>query len=474
MGSGATPSEPESERRTPVEGPSRSSDTPAVPSTSSADVPTSSQPREASAPNLNLPERTSSLRSSPSLPPNTSETPDQHPARDNSPTHRRRDSEARRAPELTQSPSSSQRRPSGPPRNFSDILLPRWQPDSEATFCPICRTQFSFFVRKHHCRKCGRVVCNACSPHRITIPHQYIVRPPGQGRTSQPYSNPLMGDDGLPYVSGGERVRLCNPCVPDPNTTPPLSVTSPTQRSPRPHYRSQSNLGSGFGGFPSGARSGLFFQSPVHESCPRGRSITMNAPAQPSSRPQFASTRNQILAGTPPAYYTASSSSQYPPGSRTRYRSLRDPAGASASTQRPLPPTPQIAEEDECPVCHRELPSRTLPNFESLRESHISGCIAAHSTYGGGTASTPNLGEEEGPSTRPPAPARRTGLFPYVATEKDCVDSAECTICLEEFEVGAAMARLECLCRFHHRCISAWFVNHPGRCPVHQHDSYGY
>lgn len=294
MGSGATPSEPESERRTPVEGPSRSSDTPAVPSTSSADVPTSSQPREASAPNLNLPERTSSLRSSPSLPPNTSETPDQHPARDNSPTHRRRDSEARRAPELTQSPSSSQRRPSGPPRNFSDILLPRWQPDSEATFCPICRTQFSFFVRKHHCRfvvystqrprpllttakcrKCGRVVCNACSPHRITIPHQYIVRPPGQGRTSQPYSNPLMGDDGLPYVSGGERVRLCNPCVPDPNTTPPLSVTSPTQRSPRPHYRSQSNLGSGFGGFPSGARSGLFFQSPVHESCPRGRSITM-------------------------------------------------------------------------------------------------------------------------------------------------------------------------------------------------------
>lgn len=29
---------------------------------------------------------------------------------------------------------------------------PRWQPDAEVTYCPICRTQFNFFIRKHHCR----------------------------------------------------------------------------------------------------------------------------------------------------------------------------------------------------------------------------------------------------------------------------------------------------------------------------------
>lgn len=34
----------------------------------------------------------------------------------------------------------------------SDFMLPRWQPDAEVTYCPICQTQFSFFVRKHHCR----------------------------------------------------------------------------------------------------------------------------------------------------------------------------------------------------------------------------------------------------------------------------------------------------------------------------------
>lgn len=33
-----------------------------------------------------------------------------------------------------------------------DFTLPRWQPDAEVTYCPICQTQFSIFVRKHHCR----------------------------------------------------------------------------------------------------------------------------------------------------------------------------------------------------------------------------------------------------------------------------------------------------------------------------------
>lgn len=138
------------------------------------------------------------------------------------------------------------RRPSQP-RAAPEFALPRWQPDAEVTLCPICRTQFSIFARKHHCRKCGRVVCASCSPHRITIPYQYIVRPPGEalGILRGIWGEELeaAGVD-ISQLGGGERVRLCNPCVPDPNTTPPQVLNSPgiplfAGRSP--HQRSQSS-----------------------------------------------------------------------------------------------------------------------------------------------------------------------------------------------------------------------------------------
>ncbi|KAM0332178.1 hypothetical protein ACHAQA_002453 [Verticillium albo-atrum] len=197
-----------------------------------------------------------------------------------------------------------------------------------------------------------------------------------------------------------------------------------------------------------------------------------------AARGTYYSTQSRILAGTPPTYFPASTSaSAYPGAVQSRHRSMLDVGSSSSSSaqNRALPPPPPVlAEEDECPICHRELPPRNLPNFEALREAHITVCITSHSTYlsGGGGASSET--PQDSVAGTPPLAARRTGMFPYVATEKDCVDSAECTICLEEFVTGVHMARLECLCRFHRSCISAWFINHPGRCPVHQHDSYGY
>jgi hypothetical protein len=176
---------------------------------------------------------------------------------------------------------------------------------------------------------------------------------------------------------------------------------------------------------------------------------------------------------------------------------------------RPLPQAPQIREEDECPICHHELPLKSLANAETLRSEHIISCIErATSRISSGT-STPTPGPPIPSTTRPPlaitqlsaqssssrasasstsvAPPplistaligppqpRRTGVFPYIATEKDCQDDAECQICLEEYEPGLEMGRLECFCRFHLSCIRKWFEKHPGRCPMHQHDEYGY
>ncbi|CAM9842929.1 unnamed protein product, partial [Choristocarpus tenellus] len=33
--------------------------------------------------------------------------------------------------------------------------------------CSVCRSEFSMVKRRHHCRFCGRVVCDDCSNNRI-------------------------------------------------------------------------------------------------------------------------------------------------------------------------------------------------------------------------------------------------------------------------------------------------------------------
>ncbi|KAI0186013.1 FYVE zinc finger-domain-containing protein [Xylaria flabelliformis] len=351
------------------------------------------------------------------------------------------------------------------------ITLPTWQPDTEVTHCPICGVRFSMFLRRHHCRKCGRVVCDGCSPHRITIPHPYIVRPPGDPGPALQLSYPGVerGIADFSSIGGGERVRLCNPCVPDPNTAPPQP-----QQTSRPII---------VDGRASRTR-------PSNE--PFGGS---SADARPTGHAQeyfpffpYSSTSGQFPQPNAAAYYSqssvphrrVSSAHIYPPHI-THFGRLHGSSSSGfvpsfSGLNRPLPrtptPEPEIPEEDVCPVCHRELPSRSLSNCEALREAHINNCITSHSNYRGDQAVSAITTGNHG--TPPPRTTRRTRMFPYVATEKDCVGDVECTICLEEFKVGDLMARLECFCRFHRSCIDSWFVNRPGRCPVHQHDSFGY
>ena len=45
-----------------------------------------------------------------------------------------------------------------------------WTADERVTQCFQCRTDFSFLVRKHHCRVCGRIFCSDCSKFRIQVP----------------------------------------------------------------------------------------------------------------------------------------------------------------------------------------------------------------------------------------------------------------------------------------------------------------
>ncbi|KAL2065007.1 hypothetical protein VTL71DRAFT_4147 [Oculimacula yallundae] len=429
---------------------------------------------------------------------------------------------------------------SGTSTEQAPFSVPKWQSDATVTLCPICRTQFSFFVRKHHCRKCGRVVCGSCSPHRITIPHQYIVQPPAVEQTSPSQRTRPRLDSGrtgssnvVDNLSGGERVRLCNPCVPDPNIAPPQVLESRNNQARTTqlgHSRSVSST-------VSSAQSRSSVYSP---------STTSSTYAH--RRPRDAGSMASYL---PSTSYTERNSRMRPVDLQNRSRSstvgtnqISASVGNSTSAQSQWTGTPGrseqlhssssrpsaaprlvIREEDECWICHKELPSRALTDWENKRAEHVNNCLSlamqgpqtsvspspspapasipAPITIPSQPPRTRSISQAESsratqvtPTPAPPiantpearmaarerahaavvlasssgtSPIRRTGVFPYKATEKDCIDDAECTICLEEFEVGEDMGRLECFCRFHLKCIREWFVNRPGQCPVHQH-----
>lgn len=53
-----------------------------------------------------------------------------------------------------------------------------WVPDEDAIICMCCRrVKFTATRRKHHCRRCGRVICYRCSRHRKKIPNAFKNRP---------------------------------------------------------------------------------------------------------------------------------------------------------------------------------------------------------------------------------------------------------------------------------------------------------
>ncbi|KAG8627548.1 hypothetical protein KVT40_005031 [Elsinoe batatas] len=485
------------------------------------------------------------------------------------------------------------------------VVLPEWQDDSEVNACPICKRTFHFLFRKHHCRRCGRIICDQCSPHRITIPRQYIVRPPWE--SFRPHI--ITGDEedlesSNPALGGGETVRVCNPCVPDPNYGPPPQQGDDISEGSRAHFN-----------------DGTTFTIPPYDyQQDSQRASTFHSPQRTSDRTypeRYRSTRDPTSptrrAQEARVYYSRRSNSGSVPAhqvldERFRQRAYRtrsdapnqpyDPAAAEGGTpvphgSRPIPgivlargarpqtrvpsgsappaytrifeqtgpsweqspsrPRPtgrrqvpvQVREEDECPVCGTHDPPFGASGDQELRERHIEECISSHLQFSSPSRSTPvqvpDIAESStqtaqssgdvtseqlpGPGsfiaarlpflapfssspassstnvppqspvgtpqrsgsvrTRPRGHTNQQRMLVYHATEKDCFDEAgnaqECIICFEDFGVGEDMGRLECLCKFHRKCIRGWWqsVGQPGvpgarwgSCPTHTLQTY--
>ncbi|MDP2436384.1 MAG: FYVE zinc finger domain-containing protein [archaeon] len=57
-------------------------------------------------------------------------------------------------------------------RGGPDLLLikPDWKPDESTEVCHGCLITFTWSNRRHHCRGCGEIFCDACSSHRKALP----------------------------------------------------------------------------------------------------------------------------------------------------------------------------------------------------------------------------------------------------------------------------------------------------------------
>lgn len=53
-----------------------------------------------------------------------------------------------------------------------------WESDTVAKTCRVCVKKFGFLLRRHHCRKCGLVVCDKCSPWKVYLNSTDILQDP--------------------------------------------------------------------------------------------------------------------------------------------------------------------------------------------------------------------------------------------------------------------------------------------------------
>jgi hypothetical protein len=325
-------------------------------------------------------------------------------------------------------------------------------------------------------------------------------------------------------LGGGEKVRLCNPCVPDPQPNPLPSYNPPVLLSPGEIWRRDQGLppldpnrhaSEAFRDLRRQRGRGMIFQ-PEGEATDTARRARHGNGVDLPPYGNFDYTvvpddlRRQ---GRPPSYtnqqpnrppgynilgqslisslYTerAPSSSGFHAPAHARFSSLDVPGRPSlhgsrprvssmfdinprnsmegASSSRPLPagpPRPRLRESDICPICRRALPPKAVDGDETAREIHVMDCISSRDT----TSSSAPGGRQALMQTPSRAPVQ---MLPFIATEKDCLGEdgspQECSICMVEYDVGDQLARLECLCRFHRECIVEWFERKQ-ECPLHK------
>ncbi len=89
--------------------------------------------------------------------------------------------------------------------NIDERKIYQWVPDQNVVKCNECMCMFSFMVRKHHCRNCGKIFCHKCADNYIKIPNTI--------RTVPKETNLMDYKTYLEYFDlNGDKDRVCNKC----------------------------------------------------------------------------------------------------------------------------------------------------------------------------------------------------------------------------------------------------------------------
>ncbi|CAG8565108.1 14124_t:CDS:2 [Funneliformis caledonium] len=65
-------------------------------------------------------------------------------------------------------------------------VVGKWENDEDVHECRRCQKKFNMIFRRHHCRRCGQVVCDKCSTARVMLPLNQVLTDPSQsGEASQ-------------------------------------------------------------------------------------------------------------------------------------------------------------------------------------------------------------------------------------------------------------------------------------------------
>ncbi|KAF9092369.1 hypothetical protein BGX23_004368 [Mortierella sp. AD031] len=323
-------------------------------------------------------------------------TPSQTPSSAFSPTVGSVDSPRRGSSAYTNNQGQSQERPSSRSRSTQSsqqpqyhpahppVLEAKWESDHKAIECKECHRKFSLWLRRHHCRRCGHVVCDRCSSHRATLHPSMVVYDPS---SNEAYIN----HQALSRRGTLQSYRVCDSCY----------TTLNSGRS------SSMNNGSGSGSMQSSSviqtRQQQQQHHHHHHRTFQGQSGSHSGAPLSSSPGQMESSMGVYMQN--PAYG----------------QGLTSHSSSRSSSSSNLHPTPMVRNASssslmsECPVCGAILAG--MEGGKPAQEAHVQECLEGK----------PGQGRE---------PINNVRYIVYKLPADSPLVDQECAICFEEFVAG--------------------------------------